>query len=88
VEVKTRWSGKFGLSQAAVTPKKQQQISLVAAHYLQANQLFDQPCRFDVVAIRLNWQNRLIGSPTHRKCAPLYRGSRICKHLNKSSSHL
>ena len=41
--------------------KKQQQISAVAAHYLQANQLFDQPCRFvDVVAIRLNWQNRLI----------------------------
>jgi putative endonuclease len=61
VEVKTRWNERFGLPQAAVTPKKQQQISAVAAHYLQANQLFDQPCRFvDVVAIRLNWQNRLI----------------------------
>jgi len=60
VEVKTRRSERYGLPQAAVTPKKQQQISAVAAHYLQVNQLFDQPCRFDVVAIRLNWQNRLI----------------------------
>jgi len=39
---------------------KKQQISAVAVHYLQVNQRFDQPCRFDVVAIRLNWQNRLI----------------------------
>ena len=60
VVVKTDRSRRFGVPQAAVTPKKQQHISAVAAHHLQVNQLFDQPCRFDVLTIRLNWQNWLI----------------------------
>ena len=54
VEVKTRRSLKFGLPQAAVTTHKQRQISKVALAYLQTHNLFDAPCRFDVIAIHLS----------------------------------
>lgn len=54
VEVKTRRSLKFGVPQAAVTLAKQKQISKIALSYLQANNLLDAPCRFDVVAIYLS----------------------------------
>lgn len=56
VEVKTRRSLKFGLPQAAVTAQKQRQISKVALAYLQTHNLFDAPCRFDVIAIHLSPQ--------------------------------
>ena len=54
VEVKTRRSLRFGLPQAAVTLQKQRQISKVALAYLQAQNLLDAPCRFDVIAIHLS----------------------------------
>ena len=60
VEVKTRRSLKFGLPQAAVTTQKQRQISKVALAYLQAQNLFDAPCRFDVIAIHLSPQLELL----------------------------
>lgn len=56
VEVKTRRTLKFGLPQAAVTAQKQRQISKVALAYLQTHNLFDAPCRFDVIAIHLSPQ--------------------------------
>ena len=60
IEVKTRRSLKFGLPQAAVTAQKQRQISKVALAYLQAHDLFDAPCRFDVIAIHLSPQLELL----------------------------
>lgn len=60
VEVKTRRSLKFGLPQAAVTLQKQRQISKVALAYLQAQNLMDAPCRFDVIAIHLSPQLELL----------------------------
>ncbi len=60
VEVKTRRSLKFGLPQAAVTLQKQRQISKVALAYLQAQNLLDAPCRFDVIAIHLSPQLKLL----------------------------
>ncbi len=60
VEVKTRRSLKFGLPQAAVTLQKQRQISKVALTYLQAQNLLDAPCRFDVIAIHLSPQLKLL----------------------------
>ena len=56
VEVKTRRSLKFGMPQAAVTLQKQRQISKAALAYLQAENLLDAPCRFDVIAIHLSRQ--------------------------------
>ena len=60
VEVKTRRSLRFGLPQAAVTLQKQRQISKVALAYLQARNLLDAPCRFDVIAIHLSPQLELL----------------------------
>ena len=60
VEVKTRRTLKFGLPQAAVTAQKQRQISKVALAYLQTHNLFDAPCRFDVIAIHLSPQLKVL----------------------------
>ena len=60
VEVKTRRSLRFGLPQEAVTLQKQRQISKVALAYLQAQNLLDAPCRFDVIAIHLSPQLELL----------------------------
>lgn len=51
IEVKTRSSSRFGSPASAVTLKKQQQISKVASHYLQKENLFDSAIRFDVVSV-------------------------------------
>lgn len=60
VEVKTRRSLKFGLPQEAVTRQKQSQISKLALTYLQAENLWDVPCRFDVIGIHLSSQSELL----------------------------
>ena len=60
VEVKTRRSLKFGLPQAAVTRQKQKQISKIALAYLQSENLWDTPCRFDVIGIHLSPQSELL----------------------------
>jgi putative endonuclease len=48
VEVKAR---REGVPAEAVTPEKQRRLTLTALHFLKANKLLDQQCRFDVVAI-------------------------------------
>ena len=60
VEVKTRRSLKFGIPQAAVTRQKQKQISKIALAYLQSKNLWDVPCRFDVIGIHLSSQAELL----------------------------
>jgi putative endonuclease len=50
-EVKTRRSDRFGSPEAAVTYRKQGQISRVAQEYLARENLFDTSARFDVVAV-------------------------------------
>jgi putative endonuclease len=52
-EVKTRNSDFLESPLAAVTIKKQRQISMVAQEYLTINDLFDSEARFDVIAIEL-----------------------------------
>lgn len=60
VEVKTRRNMKYGLPQYAVNAKKQRQISKIALAYLQSQNLLDAPCRFDVIAIQLSPQLKLL----------------------------
>lgn len=60
IEVKTRRSIRFGLPQESVTIAKQKQISKIALDFLSENDLFQSPCRFDVIAIQLSKSNRLI----------------------------
>lgn len=58
VEVKTRQSTAFGTPFEAVDGRKQRQLSRVAQEYLQSQGLSDAPARFDVVAVRLDRDNR------------------------------
>jgi len=51
VEVKARKSYRFGNPKAAVTPKKQRTMSMVALSYLKATGMEGTRARFDVVAV-------------------------------------
>jgi putative endonuclease len=51
VEVKTRRTNTFGSPAAAVTARKQLQISRVAQEFLAKENLFDTDARFDVVSV-------------------------------------
>ncbi len=51
IEVKTRKGEAYGSPAAAVTSKKQRQISKTAQYYLAEHNLFDAPARFDVVSL-------------------------------------
>ncbi|MBC8316434.1 MAG: YraN family protein [Desulfobulbaceae bacterium] len=53
VEVKTRSNTMFGSALEAITPRKQRQISKVAAEYLARYGFTDSPARFDVVAVTI-----------------------------------
>ncbi len=54
VEIKTRRGGSLGEAKAAVDPRKQRRITLVAQHYLKTQNRIEQRSRFDVVAVSLN----------------------------------
>ncbi|MCG8605985.1 YraN family protein [bacterium] len=63
VEVKTARGANFGSPETWVDERKQQQLGLVASHYLQEKEIEDTDCRFDVIAIRArgnDWQIRHI----------------------------
>lgn len=51
VEVKARQDEEFGTAAEAVTFWKQRRLARMAREYLVREQIVDQPCRFDVVAI-------------------------------------
>ncbi len=55
VEVRYRKHDSHGGAADSVTPYKQNKLIKTALYYLQRHpQLAEQPCRFDVIAIRLN----------------------------------
>ena len=58
IEVKTRQSTVFGTPFEAVDARKQRQLSRVALEYLQTRGRADTPARFDVIAVRLDLDNR------------------------------
>lgn len=51
IEVKTRSGLGYGSPAAAVTIRKQRQITRAAQWYLAEQQLFDAPARFDVISV-------------------------------------
>ena len=54
VEVKSGRGKQFGPPETWVHTRKQQRIARAAQRYLQDHQLFDAPCRFDVIGIMLD----------------------------------
>ena len=53
VEVKTRYTRKFGAPEEAVTPAKQALVRRTAEGYVEEHHLENVSCRFDVVAIQV-----------------------------------
>ena len=53
VEVKTRQTDEFAPGELAVNFHKQKHIAAVARLFIHQNNLYDCPCRFDVVAVTL-----------------------------------
>lgn len=51
VEVKTRYSDKYGDPLLSITYNKQRSIRKVAEGYLYINKITDMECRFDVIII-------------------------------------
>ncbi|WP_258360432.1 YraN family protein, partial [Moorella sulfitireducens (nom. illeg.)] len=61
VEVRTRSTDAFGTPQESVDLRKQMRLRRLAAYYLSGRGLTNRPCRFDVVAVRLDRQERVTG---------------------------
>ena len=53
IEVKTRWSKKFGLPEEAVTPWKLAKIRRVAQYFMLSHSHLPQKARIEVVAIEV-----------------------------------
>jgi putative endonuclease len=58
IEVKTRSSERYGLPAEAVSIGKQRKIVKTSLYYLQRNKLLDYMCRFDVIEILVDAENR------------------------------
>jgi putative endonuclease len=54
VEVKARWSAKFGSPEEAVTPQKIWKIKKTADYYCLFNSIKNRKMRIDVVALEMN----------------------------------
>lgn len=52
VEVRYRGTTSYENPMESVTPRKQQRLIRAANYYLQRHQLWQYPCRFDVIAIQ------------------------------------
>lgn len=61
VEVKARRGAGFGLPQESVDARKQHKLRLLTAAYQGSTGRSAQPCRIDVIALRLNDALRVIG---------------------------
>ena len=57
VEVKTRWSAKFGKPEEAVTPRKLNKIKRIGEYYLLTHTNLPKKLRIDVVAIEVEGGN-------------------------------
>lgn len=60
IEVKTRISGRFGAPELAVTPRKQRRYIRAAQRYVQERKTPDVPVRFDVVAILMTEDGKIL----------------------------
>jgi putative endonuclease len=59
VEVKTRAGRRQGEPAEAVGPAKQRRIIAAAMEYLSEYEAWDEPCRFDVIAVAADKNGRL-----------------------------
>lgn len=60
VEVKTRAGPECGPPEEAVTSAKRDQLRRIAQAYLCRHRLEDAPCRFDVIAVSIPGEGRIV----------------------------
>lgn len=60
IEVKTRIGNAYGGGLEAITKRKRARLVRTAFSFLQQQKLQDLPCRFDVIALNLDRQGRLV----------------------------
>lgn len=72
VEVKTRRQEDFVQSEEVVNFRKQQHIEAAARYFIHQHQLYDHPCRFDVIAVVIPEK----GKPTVRHQQNAFAASR------------
>jgi putative endonuclease len=72
IEVKTRTGLHYGSPAAAVTLRKQRQISRAAQYYLAEQRLFDTPARFDVISL-------LCGNACHQQIEHINNAFDLCE---------
>jgi len=68
VEVKTRRSRKCGLPEESVDYRKQRRLRLLAGYYLAKHNSLPNVYRFDVYAINLDRENRLVSVRVLENC--------------------
>lgn len=59
IEVKSRYSDEFGSPLESITPRKVQSLRKAAEGYLYVNKITEKNCRFDIISIRLDMNNKL-----------------------------
>jgi putative endonuclease len=59
VEVRSRKGTRFGFPQETVTWTKQQRIRRLAGNYLKAARLWKKKCRFDMVGVLFDEEDRI-----------------------------
>lgn len=57
IEVKTRYSSKFGLPLESITLAKQQKLIKSAQYFICKNNLHNSFCRFDAIEVTFNYQS-------------------------------
>ena len=67
VEVKTRWSNKFGIPEEAITPRKIKSIVKTGEYFKTLHSQLSKSLRIDAVAIELTPDNFKLKSVRHIK---------------------
>ena len=67
VEVRTRRGRRFGEAVESITPAKAARLRKLALYYLQHRVGRELPCRFDVVAIRMDSSGEKVAELVHHR---------------------
>ncbi len=60
VEVKSRWSNRFGTPEEAITADKKARLTKLARYYLAIDLRREVPCRFDFIGIMLDNKDNVV----------------------------
>lgn len=65
VEVRTRTSASFGPPAESITAEKLERLKKTAIHYMQTHYGEEVACRFDFIAVHLDWEKMTLQGLRH-----------------------